>query len=217
MDVKGKFVDMAHAPSAQTNGRLIHGARGYDLLVWLLMLGREGRFRARTLDFAGVRAGERVLDVGCGTGTLAIAAKQRVGATAMVAGVDASAEMIERARRKAEGVRVDVDFRIAAAEAMPWPDASFDVAICSMMLHHLPRETRERCLREVRRVLTPRGRLFIVEFSITEPRRGIIARLHKRGGLSIDGLQTMLADTGFAGVHTGEVGRNLVFLLTSPG
>jgi len=161
-----------------------------------------------------VREGERVLDAGCGTGTLAIEAKRRVGSRGLVAGVDASAEMIARARAKAAKARVDVDLKIAAAESLPWANASFDVAFCSLMLHHLPRDTRARCLREIRRVLTPGGRLLIIEFSITEPRRGIIARLHKRGGINLDALREMLAACGFPHVQTGDAGRaNLVSLL----
>ena len=204
---------MAELISAQTNGRLIHAARGYDLLVWLLMRGRERRFREHSLDLAGVRSGERFLDVGCGTGSLAIAASRRVGANGFVAGVDASAEMIARARSKVASARVSVDLRMAAAESLPYADSDFDVAVCSLMLHHLPRDTRVQCLRELRRVLKPNGRLFIIEFTITEPRRGIIARLHKRGGINLDALTEMLVDCGFPDVRRGEMGtRNLVYL-----
>ena len=52
---------------------------GYDLLVWFVSFGRERHFREKTLDLAGLKLGESVLDVGCGSGTLAIGAKSRVG------------------------------------------------------------------------------------------------------------------------------------------
>src|SRR5687767_4080403 len=81
-------------------GHVLHGATGYDLLIWVLTLGRERALREKMLRLARLAEGESVLDVGCGTGTLAIHAKQRVG-QATVCGIDASPEMIERAQRKA--------------------------------------------------------------------------------------------------------------------
>ena len=86
-----------------TKGRVMRSsARYYDLLVWLLTLGRERAFRERLIELARLRPGEWVLDVGCGTGTLAIAAKRRVGPAGNVHGIDASPEMIaaQVARRR---------------------------------------------------------------------------------------------------------------------
>jgi ubiquinone/menaquinone biosynthesis C-methylase UbiE len=80
-------------------GLLIHGAARYDWLVWLYTLGRESRLRARMLRHAALQPGETVLDVGCGTGTLALLAKTQVGVTGEVTGIDASAEMIARQRK----------------------------------------------------------------------------------------------------------------------
>src|SRR5688500_16619205 len=111
-------------------------ARYYDLLAWLLPLGREPAFRARLVDLASLEPGEKVLDVGCGTGTLAIAAKRRVGATGIVHGIDASREMIARATRKANKAGVDVTFRTAVVEALPFPHRQLDVVLSTLMLHH---------------------------------------------------------------------------------
>src|SRR5215813_14098526 len=95
-----------------TTGLVMHRtARFYDLMAWVVMLGRERVFREKVLDLARVKPGESVLDVGCGTGTLAIAAKRRVGPTGMVYGLDASPEMIARAGRKAKKDRVEVVFK----------------------------------------------------------------------------------------------------------
>src|SRR5712692_1683887 len=93
-----------------TTGNVIHGAFRYDLLIWLVSLGREQTYREKTLNLAGLKPGESVLDVGCGTGTLAIAAKRRVGPAGRVHGIDASAEMIARARKKAKKAGVEVTF-----------------------------------------------------------------------------------------------------------
>src|SRR5215831_15970797 len=88
------------APSK--TGKVLHGAVTYDVLVWLMTLGRERAFREKMLRLAHLEPGESVLDVGCGTGTLAIAAKRQVGTTGTVYGVDASPEMIARAEKKAK-------------------------------------------------------------------------------------------------------------------
>lgn len=95
-----------------TKGQVMRSsARFYDLMVWLLTLGRERPFRERLVELARLQPGESVLDVGCGTGTLAIAAKRRVGPTGIVQGIDASPEMIARATRKANKAGVEVTVR----------------------------------------------------------------------------------------------------------
>ena len=99
-----------HITVPNTTGLILHRAFGYDLLVWLLSLGRERTYREKTLELAGLKAGESVLDVGCGTGNLAILAKRHVGATGAVFGIDAWPEMIARARRKASKVAIEVTF-----------------------------------------------------------------------------------------------------------
>src|SRR5262245_44549049 len=84
-----------------TPGSVLHWAARYDLMVWLFMLGRERAFREKALRLVRLAPGDSVLDVGCGTGTLAIAAKSHVGPTGTVCGIDASPEMIARADKKA--------------------------------------------------------------------------------------------------------------------
>src|SRR5215469_15061017 len=100
--------EQAAAPN--TTGLILHRAFGYDLLVALLSLGGEQTYREKTLELAGLKAGESVLDVGCGTGTLAIAAKHRVGSAGRVCGIDASPEMIARARKKAKKAASEITF-----------------------------------------------------------------------------------------------------------
>src|SRR5208282_4618697 len=100
-------------PAPRTTGRVIHWAWRYDLLLWAISLGRESAFRQKQIDLAGIAAGESVLDVGCGTGTLAIAAKRRVGESGVwdrrVAGDDCEgAQESEKGRRRA-GVRYGSD------------------------------------------------------------------------------------------------------------
>ena len=85
----------------RTSGIVLHSPVLYDLTVWFAFLGRERAFRDRLIEIGHIANRESVLDVGCGTGTLAIAAKRRVGPDGVVHGVDASPEMLLRADKKA--------------------------------------------------------------------------------------------------------------------
>ncbi len=155
----------SHAEAApQTAGRLIHWAKRYDLFVQVVGLGQAKRLRRITIDLADVQPGEHILDVGCGTGDLALLAQKRVGSSGQAAGIDASPEMIDVARRKAARAHSGADFRLSAIEQMPFPDGAFDVVFSSLMMHHLPDDLQPRALAEVRRVIKPGGRLVIVDF-----------------------------------------------------
>ena len=192
-----------------TKGRVMHSsARFYDLMVWVITLGRERPFRERLVELARLQPGESVLDVGCGTGTLAIAAKRRVGLQGQVHGIDASPEMIARATRKANKAGVDATFRNAVVEALPFPDGHFDVVLSTLMLHHLPRPTREQSAREIRRVLKPGGRVLAVDFGMPGRRhRGLLGHLHHpRGHVALDSVIELLSAAGLTVVESGPVG-----------
>lgn len=201
-----------------TTGMLIHAAAGYDLLIWLVTLGREGKLREKLLQYARLQLGESVLDVGCGTGSLAIAAKRRVGLAGSVSGIDASAPMIARARKKARRAGVEVDFDNGVAESLPFPDGRFDVVLNTVMLHHLPRKAREECVGEMRRVLKPSGRLLVVEFGGAAPHgRGPLAHFHSHGQIKPRELLELVGDAGFSIVDSGAVGIwDLQFVLAQP-
>ena len=191
-----------------TKSRVLHGeARYYDLLAWLLTFGRERAFRERLVELARLEPGDAVLDVGCGTGTLAIAAKRRVGAAGTVHGIDASPEMIDQARRKAMKSGVDVTFHTGIVEALPFPDAQFDAVVSTLMLHHLPRPIRQQCAREMRRVLKPGGRVLAVDFTTpARERKGLIARFHRHGALAIHDITGLLSEAGLRVAESGSVG-----------
>src|SRR5262245_19839099 len=165
-----KVIEQASAPV--TSGIILHSARLYDFLAFAVMLGREGTFREKVIDLARIKAGESVLDVGCGTGTLAIAVKRRVGPTGKVCGIDASPEMIARAGKKARKAGLDIDFRNEVVEALPFADAQFDAVLSTLMLHHLPGKVREDGVCEMRRILKPGGRVLVVDFGGTEQQKG---------------------------------------------
>jgi ubiquinone/menaquinone biosynthesis C-methylase UbiE len=194
-------------------GATLHAPRFYDWLAAAYCLGREGRMREGTLDVAGVAAGEHVLDVCCGTGTLALAAKQRVGESGSVHAVDASAEMIARARAKSGRRGLPVAFELAPAQSLPFPEARFDVVLCTLALHHLEDDgDRARAIAEMRRVLKPGGRLLVVEFG---KRRGAWALLHPVALLHAHKTPEILdrgvmRRAGFGRVVTGPLGYGVL-------
>lgn len=133
----------------------------YDRGCALVGLGR--RFRKETLRHAALAAGERVLDVGCGTGLLTRRAAEAVGPTGAVVGLDPARRMITVARRRAERANSRAEFRIGVIERLPFDDGHFDVVLLSLMLHHLPPELKREGLSEVYRALKPGGRLLVVD------------------------------------------------------
>ena len=118
--------------------------------------------RPATLALAGEVAGRRILDAGCGSGPLFAALRER---GAIVTGVDASAAMLELARRRLGG---DADLRVAdLGDPLPFADGAFDDVIASLVLHYLEDWTAP--LAELRRVLRPGGRLIV---SVDHPLQG---------------------------------------------
>ena len=198
----------------RTNGLVLHWAARYDLLAWLLTRGRERAFRERLLALAEVQRGQSVLDIGCGTGTLAIAASAHIGPTGSVIGIDASPPMVARATRKAAKAGGSATFQLAVAEQLPFPDGRFDVVLSTLMFHHLPRKTREQCANEIRRVLKPGGRVLVVDFGKPQSRRDLLAHFHRHGHVAVADIEAMLANKGFATVRTGPVGlRELQYVV----
>src|SRR5271166_5032727 len=189
-------------------GDLIRSAFLYDMMLTVLTFGREQAFRESILDAGGVAPGNRVLDVGCGTGTLTLAAKRRVGPNAEVHGVDPSEEMIARAKTKAARQGLAVALDIASAQKLPFPDASFDVVLSSLMLHHLPEPSRKQAVAEMGRVLRPAGRLLIVEL-VRKP--GLLSSLipgrssHRHAhSHAFDDAKALMKDVGFNEIGSGS-------------
>jgi ubiquinone/menaquinone biosynthesis C-methylase UbiE len=220
------FVNAHHGDAGtlsapQTRGLVINSAWRYDLLLWLgnLMVGGKWqRLRHKTAELAHLQPGETVLDVGCGTGTLALLAKQRVGATGRVTGIDPSESMIARARRKAARRGLEVDFRVGAIEQLAFPDQAFDVVLSTFMMHLLPDDLKRRGLAEVARVLKPGGRLLVVDTCRPEP--GAPSGTGRRArpvhiGPWRSGIQdqpALMRAAGFSQIETGRIDTGTTWL-----
>lgn len=153
--------DRQQAPSAfvPALGRL--GTRLYDPITRATT--RERRVKQRLLEIAGLHAGDRVLDLGCGTGTLAISAAKREPLAA-IHGIDLDLNMIERARQKAQTARAEVDLTTGSATQLPYADGSFDLVFSSLLFHHLDHDSKQTAAHEVARVLVPGGRLLVADW-----------------------------------------------------
>ena len=135
-------------------------AKYYDLIT----PAHRRRFRRNQIDLLNLREGERVLEVGCGTGVLSFLAKMVVGENGTVEGIDIAPKMVDKARKKAEKAMLPINFRVASIDELPYRDGIFDAVISSLMFHHLPLRIKERGLEEVYRVLKPGGRLLLCDF-----------------------------------------------------
>ena len=201
----------------ETRGRTIHWAFLYDPFTRLVSLGREPAVREMTLDLAGIVPGDKVLDVGCGTGTLTIAAKTRAGASGEVHGIDAAPEMVEVASRKAAQTGVDVDFQVGLIEDVPFPDDKFDLVLSSLMLHHLPEDLKHRGFVEIRRVLKPSGRFLAVDLELSAHHlfAGLATLFSSQGMVqsSLKSLEPMMEEAGFTAVESGRTQFKVISFL----
>ena len=135
--------------------------RIYDPVVRLTT--REGTFKRLLIEQAQPGPGQRVLDLGCGTGTLAIQVKQRQPA-ADVAGLDADPEMLERAGAKAAEAGVEIQLDEGYSDALAYPDERFDLVLSTLFFHHLDPTPKRQTLREIARVLRRGGELHVADW-----------------------------------------------------
>jgi len=150
--------------SVPTRGRTLdHASRVYDLLEPVLLLGKQAEYDHTIIKLLELKEYDRVLDLGCGTGVLTKMIADRLdpekGGLSM--GIDAAAGMIRVARKKRETRACK--FEIAAAEKLPFENASYDSIVSSLFFHHVPLDLKEKALSEAFRVVRPGGRLIIAD------------------------------------------------------
>jgi len=178
----------------------------YDPLVKLL--GGEAARKA-LLDQAALRPGQRVLDVGCGTGTFAVMIKRLHPDVEMV-GLDPDLKALARAKRKAARAAASIQFDHGFGDELPYPDGLFDRAFSSFMFHHLPADEKGNTLRAVRSVLKPGGEFHLLDFEGPEDHaHGFLAHLlhsnHRLQDNSEGRVVNLMRQAGF--VDAKKVGR----------
>lgn len=135
--------------------------RLYDPLLRVIL--REAIFKRALVDQASVAPEHRVLDLGCGTGTLSLMIK-RTQPKAHVEGIDADPYVLHIARQKSEHAGLELNFQEGMAFAVPYPDESFNRVLSSLLLHHLLRPDKLRTLREAFRILRQDGELHVADW-----------------------------------------------------
>lgn len=200
-------------PGLETKGQTIRWAHYYDFIVSLALFGKDKALREMTAEMAQIKPGDRVLDVGCGTGSLTIAAKARAGSTGKVFGIDAALEMIDVARSKAARAGLEIEFRVGLIESLPFADNSFDVVLSSLMMHHLPDHPKVKGLAEIYRVLKPGGHLLIVDMNRpTALHIKILAALliREKMDTGAQDLPTMMKGVGFGQIESKDTWSGLL-------
>ena len=169
--------------------------------------------RKPLLDQAALRPGHRVLDIGCGTGSLAVLIK-RVHPDVDIVGLDPDPKALARARRKAERASLAIQFDRGFADALPYPEASFDRVFSSLMFHHLEENEKKETLREVRRVLRPGGSFHMLDLGGASGGHGFLARWlhssHRLSDNSEDRILTLMTEAELGDPRTVRRGAMLL-------
>jgi SAM-dependent methyltransferase len=198
---------MSHA-HFETSGIVIHGSR-----VYALVFGRFLRTTdAEILGRAGVTSGDHVLDVGTGPGDLALAAAKLAAPDGIAVGIDASPEMIDRARELAGRAQPAAEFQVASAESLPFVDDAFDVVVSRLVFHHLPGDLKMRALGEMTRVLRPNGRLLVADLASSTATRAhhLVAHLLGTRPDTEAVLEEVIESAGFTQLTSGRLMHGLL-------
>lgn len=196
---------LSHRRHDDDSGGVITHARGYELLAGVLFLGQRGRIWDRLVTLSAARSGDRVLDVGCGTGYFARRITPVVQPGGSVLGIDPSQPMLDYAT---EHSPANCTFQVGGAEDLPFPDASFDLVVSSLAFHHFPVDRRADAVREMFRVLRPGGRVFIADFRL--PSAPVLNRIvaavtaHAMAHDNSREIATLLREGGFTVMGAGN-------------
>jgi ubiquinone/menaquinone biosynthesis C-methylase UbiE len=202
----------------QTSGSMEGWGKTYDTFVSWMFLGQEKKIRQSTLDLVSIEKSESILEVGCGTGSLTLAAKIRVGSQSQVCGIDIAPDMIETARRKAAKAGQDIQFKVGRIEAIPFPDNQFGLVLSSMMVHHVHgNEAKQKGFEDIFRVLKPGGWLLVVDMEPPQnPHiRGLAGHIlgQELFAHHVRELIPMLEGAGFVEIKTGPTKYKILSFL----
>jgi ubiquinone/menaquinone biosynthesis C-methylase UbiE len=218
----------SHQPVGAAGRRFLPGM-GLDWLLPLYdpftrLIGVESAHR-RLADQAELESAARVLEIGCGTGNLALLVK-RMRPQLEVVGLDPDPKALARAGRKARRAGLALELDRGFADALPYPDGSFDRVLSSLMFHHLEADLRVASLREALRVLRPGGSLHLMDFGGDSHGAHGLARLARRSHALEDNwdgrIPTLMDEAGFSdATETAQlakhIGRLAYYRATRPG
>lgn len=203
-------VPLGPAPVTRGDVRFFDWVAPWYEGIWCPAFGFGKSFHDHVAAACAFAKGEHVLDVGCGSGWLTRHAADSVGPTGTAWGIDPAPDMIRVAMQSAGCAHCGAHFKLAAVEALPFEGESFDVAVVSLVLHHLPADARSAGLKEIRRVLKREGRLIVVDIDqpVSLLSRAVLwpfRALPNLRNLLSSNLETLLKKAGFAPVR--RVGR----------
>lgn len=208
-DLTDKEIDL----DQQFKRQMEKAAPTYDSLMKRMTFGRERELRETTISLAGVKPGDSVLEVGCGTGTLSLAAKRRAGPSGKVCGIDVIPLMIELSQRKAEQAGEEITFQLASIADIPFPENTFDAVMCSFMIFHMSEKVRQKGMAEIHRVLKPNGRLLVLDTATpTRPLLKAFVKMFTGGELPPDlhQLPPLMALSGFSKIEIAPANFRLL-------
>lgn len=180
----------------------------YDSYMRNVTFGRERVLREATVNLAGVKPGDCILEVGCGTGTLTLTAKKKAGVSGRVYGIDLIPGMIEASKQKAAQTNEEITFQVAGIDSIPFSDSKFDVVMCSFMIFHMSEEVRKKGISEIQRVLKPQGRLLVVDLALpAQPLQRAVAKMFFGGMLQheLQELVPIMKACGFSEIEIAPV------------
>ncbi|HWG14716.1 MAG TPA: class I SAM-dependent methyltransferase [Streptosporangiaceae bacterium] len=182
----------------------------YDPLTRLIGVGAAHRELANQAELGSAR---RVLEIGCGTGNLALLVR-RMYPDLEVIGLDPDPRALSRARRKARSAGLALQLDRGFADQLPYPDCSFDRVLSSLMFHHLDADLRVASLREFLRVLRPQGSLHLMDFGGERHHLHGLTRLARRSHTLQDNwddrIPALLRAAGFSQIaETGHLTKHV--------
>ena len=176
------------------------------------LIGVESAHR-KLADQAELESADRVLEIGCGTGNLALLLK-RTRSQLEVVGLDPDPRALDRARRKARRAGIALELDRGFADELPYPDGSFDRVLSSLMFHHLEADLRVASLREALRVLRPGGSLHLMDFGGDSHHPHGFARFGRRSHTLKDNwdtrIPTLMMEAGFSdATESGHLNKRI--------
>jgi ubiquinone/menaquinone biosynthesis C-methylase UbiE len=176
--MKSTIVEATHATKAQVQRYYSWRASNYDAGTTF-----EAEHHREAIQLTSIQESQRVLEVACGTGRAAVDLAKAVGSTGQLDALDLTEAMLDKARAKIEklGLSSRVHFIQGNANALPYPDATFDVLYNGYMFDLIPLDGFLPILQEFRRVLKPGGKLVLVNMSKPDARKTWYETVYERG------------------------------------